>query len=212
MKRIAVSVVFVGLLLVLAVGSEGCSSLSALGALTDIQHLQFKLGDVNNYRVDNIDISRLSEPSQIPPLDLARLGTSIARKSLPVSFRLNVLAKNPNDGAGRTQPTPLYLNRMEWTLVINDRTTITGVVNKELEIPGNGQTTTIPLDIQLDLFKFFNDKGLNDLLDLAFAMGGAKGSSANLQLLAKVAVRISGVGVIEYPNQLTIVNHSFTNG
>jgi hypothetical protein len=200
------------LVLVVALGASGCKSLTnTLGALTDIKNLEFKLGDANAFKVSGIDISTMSQPSQISPLDMARVVANVAGKTLPVSFTLNVLARNPNTGSGRTQPTPLYLSKLDWTLIVDDRTTINGVVNRELEIPASGGTTTIPLQINMDLYKFFNDKGHMDLLNLAMAIGGANGSSSNLKLLAKVAVRIPGVGVVEYPDQITIVDQTFNS-
>jgi hypothetical protein len=195
----------------LAVVSPGCKTLKDVtNALTGFQKLQFKLGDVNNFRLNGVDVSKVSQQGQINPLDIARIGAAIAQKSLPVEFTLNVLAKNPNDGSSGTQATPLYLRKMAWTMLIDGRTTINGTVDQRLQIPGSGQTTTIPLTVGLDLYKFFNDKGMNDLVNLALALGGAQGSSSRLKLTARVSVE-TPLGVIDYPGELTVVNTQFTN-
>lgn len=197
---------------VLMAGSGvGCTTAKGvMNALTNLQKLQFKLDNVNNFRVNGIDISRISQPSQISPLDIARLGAMIASKSLPVSFTLNVAAKNPNDGSGGTQSTPLYLRKLAWTLLVDNRTTINGVVDQRLSIPGSGQSVTIPLTMNLDLYKFFSDKGLDDLMNLALAVGGAQGSASRLKLTARVSVE-TPIGVIDYPGDLTIVDRQFSN-
>jgi hypothetical protein len=189
----------------------GCSTLQSLG---NLKKLQFQLGNVNGFRLNGVDISRIRSASDINPLDLARLGQAIAMKSMPVEFTLNVLAKNPNaatsTGTGN-QATNLYLSRLDWRLLIDDRETINGVVNRRLEIPGNGQTTTIPLTMQLDLYKFFGGQGLNDIIGLAMAIGGANGSSSRLKLVAKVTVDAPIIGPVTYPNEITIVNTQFSN-
>lgn len=190
---------------------NGCTTLkNAANALTSFQNLQFKLGAVNNFKLNGVDVSRFSQPTQISPIDYARIGAAIAQKSLPVEFTLNVLAKNPNDGSSGTQATSLYLRKMAWTLLIDGRTTINGTVDQRLQIPGSGQTTTIPLTVGLDLYKFFGDQGLNDLMNLALALGGSQGSSSRLKLTARVSVE-TPIGVIDYPGELTIVDSQFTN-
>ena len=68
----------------------------------------------------------------------------------------------------------------------------------------------IPVDLSLDLMEFFGNRGYEDLLNLAFAIGGVNGSSSKLRLGARVTVE-TPLGDVEYPNELTIVNASFTN-
>jgi hypothetical protein len=215
MKRTISSLLVAALALLAFAGlSSGCAQLQSVkDALTGVSKLQFKLDNVSGFNVNGINVSNFSQPSQISPLDYARLGAAIAQKSLPVGFTLNVLAKNPNNGSGGTQSVPLYLRKLAWTLLIDNRTTIQGVVDQRLAIPGSGQSVTIPLTIQLDLYKFFSDKGLNDLLNLALAIGGSQGSASNLKLTARVSVEnpfIQGQ-VIDYPGELTIVDKQFTN-
>jgi len=203
--------VLLGALVLMMVGSMGCKSIKGItDALTNLKKLQFKLGDVNGFRLAGIDVSDVTQKSQIRATDILTLTSAVAQRKLPVDFTLNVLARNPNDGSGSATSTPLYLRKLAWTLLIDDRTTINGVVDQRLEIPGTGQTTTIPLTISLDLYKFFSDKGLDDLVNLALAVGGAQGSSARLKLTAKASVE-TPLGVIDYPGELTIVNTQFTN-
>jgi len=191
--------------------STGCQAVKdAVGALGSFQKLQFKLGDPTGFQLAGVDISKLSEPSRLGIMDGAKLLKAFNSKALPVSFDLNVIAKNPNDGSSTTKSTNLFIKKFAWTLSIDDRTTINGVTNKRLMIPGTGQTETFPITMSLDLMKFFGDKGYDDLLNLAFAIGGVSGSSSRLKLTAKVTVE-TPLGDVTYPNDLTIVNTEFTN-
>jgi hypothetical protein len=208
MKRLTAPAI---LLLAIALIIPGCAAYKNISsALTNLGKLQFKLNNVSNMRVSGIDISRATSKSSLGIADAARLAQAFAQGQLPVDFTLNVLALNPNTGTGGTQATPLYLRKMDWTLLIDNRTTINGSVNQRLEIPGNGQSTTIPLTISLDLFKFFKDKGFEDVANLAFALGGASGSASRLKLSARVSIE-TPLGVYDYPNEITIVDREFTS-
>ncbi len=207
MKRRSISAILV---LALALVIPGCSSLRGISdALTNLGKLQFKLNNISNFQVNGVDISRLNSKSNLGIADAARLAQSFAQGRLPVNFTLNVLAQNPNTGTQGTQPTPLFLRKMDWTLVIDDRTTINGTMNQRLEIPGNGQTTTIPLTMGLDLMSFFKDRGYEDVANLMFALGGAQGSASRVKLTARVTVE-TPLGMFEYPDAITIVDRQFT--
>lgn len=186
----------------------GCQSIS--DTLNAFRQLQFKLGDVNNFRLAGVDISRLQTPSKLSITDGARLLSAFNNKELPVTFRLNVEAKNPNTGTGRSGGTDLFFKRMEFTLYVDGRETIDGTVNKRLRVPATGEVEIIPVDMSLDLVEFFGNRGYDDLLNLAFAIGGVDGSSSKLRLGARVTVE-TPLGDFEYPDELTIVNTTFTN-
>ncbi len=201
------------ILLLIACGTTltACQSLKDItSALSSFQQLQFKLGEVNNFRLAGVDISRLANPTSLGISEAAKLLSAYQRDEIPVSFRLNVEAKNPNDGSARTGGADLFVKKMVWTLYIDDKKTIDGTVSKKLRIPANGATEIIPIDIGLDLVDFFGDRGYEDLLNLAFAIGGVDGSSSKLRLGARVTVE-TPLGDVEYPDELTIINSSFTN-
>ncbi|MCB0713382.1 MAG: LEA type 2 family protein [Ignavibacteriae bacterium] len=190
---------------------SGCQTLKdAAGALGSLKQLQFKLGDVDNFKAAGIDISKLSSPSSFSLTDAAKALSAYQSKKLPVSFTLNVLAKNPNTGTSTTKGTDLLLKKLEWTLYIDGKETINGIAGNGLRIPGTGETTTIPLSMSLDLLEFFGNKGYEDLMNLAFAIGGVSGSSSRLTLKGFVTVN-TPLGDVKYPDELTIVNASFTN-
>ena len=92
----------------------GCQSLKdAASALNAFKKLQFKLGDVDNFRLAGVDLSRLQNPSKLSFTDGASLLSAFNKKKLPVSFRLNVEAKNPNPG-GR-EPVAQTSSSRRWS-------------------------------------------------------------------------------------------------
>jgi hypothetical protein len=190
----------------------GCAALKGIpSALANLRKLQFKLDNVSNFRLAGVDVSRFASRGDIGFGDVANLTASILQKRLPAEFTLNIAVRNPNDGTGSPQATSLFLRKIAWTLLIDDKPTISGVTDQRLQIPGNGQTTTIPLTMQLDLYKFFGDQGADNLINLALAIGGSSGSSSRLKMTARVTAEVPPLAPFEYPGDITIVDKAFTN-
>lgn len=197
------------LLLVVALFLVSCSSIRDItNSLTSLQKMQFKLAGVTGMRVAGVDIAKLSSPSSLSIADGLALTQAFARKSLPTTFVLGVDAKNPNTGTTSAKSVPLTLNDLQWRLLIDDKPTISGGLDRPVDVPGNGKTAQIPLAMNLDLYSFFADKGYDGILNLALALGGQSGSAARVKLDAMPSVG-TPLGPITYPNRITIVNTEF---
>jgi len=186
------------------------SSCSVYETMVNISRLKFKLGAVNNFTVSGINISNKSSLQDFNAMELLNLTQVIATGKLPASFTLNVEAKNPNDGTGGFPKTDATLKAFPWRLEIDNVETISGNIGTPVSVPGTGQITNIPLTMNVDLIEFFGNKGYENLLNLALALGGQQGSSSKLSLFARPTVS-SPLGDIKYPSELKIVDQSFTN-
>jgi hypothetical protein len=93
--------------------------------------------------------------------------------------------------------------RFAWTLLLDDRETIDGVVEREISLPP-GDPQIIPLRMRLDLIEFF-DGNATDLLNLALRFAGADAETADVKLRALPTVE-TPLGPIEYPATITIVS------
>lgn len=192
---------------VMLITMTGCS---VFQSIVNLSRLQFKLGQVNGFTVNGVSLSGKSSLSDFNSIDLIKISQAVASGTLPVSFVLNVQAKNPNDGTGGYPNTNATISNFPWRLLINDKQTISGGLQNAVTIPGTGQVSNIPLQINLDLLKFFQNKGYEDLINLALAIGGNKGSASSLTLYAQPTVS-TGLGPIKYPDELKIVSVQFTN-
>lgn len=188
-------------------GYAGCS---VYQTFVNLSRLQFKLGEVGSFTLNGVNLSNKTSLSDFSASEILRISQAVANGSLPVSFVLNVQAKNPNDGTGGYPNTNATIDDFPWRLLINDKETISGGLNNPVTVPGTGQITVIPLRMNLDLVKFYQNKGYQDLINLALSIGGNKGSSSNLTIYAQPTVSTS-LGPIKYPNELRIVNAQFTN-
>ncbi len=156
------------------------SSCSVYETMVNLSRLKFKLGAVNNFTVSGINISGKKSLQDFNPLEVVNLTSVIASGKLPVSFTLNVEAKNPNDGTGGYPKTDATLKAFPWRLEIDNVETISGNIGSPVTVPGTGEVTNIPLTMNIDLIEFFGNKGFDNLINLALTLGGQQGSSTRL--------------------------------
>jgi len=191
MRTRTVSLVF------LAGATVSCATLQQIAALRSVD---FQLDRVADARVAGIDVSRVSSYSDLSLFDAARVGAAIARRELPLAFRLHVRAENPADN-----PVTARLVRMQWTLFLEDTETISGLIDQEFELPP-GRPMNIPVDVSLDLFDFFERSG-PDLFNLALNLMGVGAEPSKVALRAVPTVN-TALGPISYPQPITIVDRT----
>jgi hypothetical protein len=190
---------------------SGCATLQQIqDTLVNIKRLQFKLDSVTPGNLAGINLAAIDGPAKLSIPDGLKLVSAFKQKSLPLSMTLNVAAKNPNDGTGGSSQKSALLKALAWTLKIDGKETISGDIPNPIEVPGTGQATVIPLQMSLDLYKFFSDQGYESLLNLALAVAGQKGSTARITLTAVPTVSVAGIA-LKYPGQVEIVDKEFTN-
>jgi hypothetical protein len=200
-------ILFISSLLIAAITFVQCSILQTM---TNLSRLQFKLGNVNGFKVNNIDISEKSSLSDLSPMELMSLTSVISKGKLPVSFVLNVNAKNPNDGTGGYPRTDATLKGLRWRLFIDDKETVSGDIDSPVTVPGTGEVSNIPLRIELDLLQFFKNEGFEKIANLVLSIGGKQGSSSRITVYATPTVS-TPFGDIKYPGELKIIDKDFTN-
>lgn len=183
---------------------------SVYQTLTNLSRLQFKVGEINSFRLNDIEISNKSSLNDFSQTDILKLTTIFTQGKLPVSFVLNVDAKNPNDGTGGFPRTEATLKSFKWRLFIDGKETIARDIDAPVNVPGTGEVTKIPLRINIDLLQFFKDKGFEKVINLALALGGKNGTTTKITLYAKPTVS-TPIGNITYPGELKIIDTQFTN-
>lgn len=174
--------------------AAGCAT---LGEIIALRRVDFAIDRLSGVRVAGIDVSRFRSFDELGVSDAARLTRAVLDDRLPLELTLHLDATNPADNASAR------LQRLDWTLVLRDRDTVSGVLERSYAIPA-GSTTGIPLDLELDLLEFF-DGSARDLFDLALSLAGGASTP-------DVALRASPIidtphGPIRYPAPIVIRPH-----
>lgn len=187
-----------------------CGSLREMtNALMSMKDMQFKISRVGDMKISGVDVSRLSSISDVNPTQTVRLLEAYHSKNIKASFTVYLEAKNPNDGSvANTKPLDLTLKELPWTLFLDDRTVVSGVVRKDIPLTGGSVSGPIPLEIVMDVSKVLFENGYDEIMKTMMEIGGPNGSPARLTIKARPTVS-SPYGIIKSPNDITIVSTEF---
>lgn len=194
----------IGILLI-AVAAGACS---VLQTISNISRLKYKIASAANYQLSGVEIRNKKSLKDFNAMEVLKLSGGLMRGSLPLTFTLNIEAKNPNDGSGGFPATDISIANFPWRLFVNDKEVVSGELKEPVLVPGKGEATIIPLQIQFDVAKSFKEKSLDDLLSMVLQVAGAGGSTSNLKLKAQPSLG-TPIGVIKYPDEITIVDKTF---
>lgn len=152
--------------------------------LSNFSAPRFKIENITEFKLAGIPLATKSSINDFSPIDAVKLGQEVARNRLPASFIINIAVKNPNTGVGGSKPIPVTLKKMDWVLFIDGVQTISGKLNKEFQYPANNTVGYLPLEVSLDLFEFFGNRGYEGLINLALYLGGVKSDPSKIVIEA----------------------------
>ena len=175
----------------------GCATLQQLAALRQVD---FSLAGVQRGRLAGVELSRIASYRDLSATEIARIALAVAQKDLPLEFQLDVRAENPADN--RVTAT---LVRLAWTLLLNDKETINGVIDTTYTLPP-GQPVTLPFQMRLNLLQFF-DGTAQELVNLAASLAGLQADPTKITLRAVPTIN-TPLGPISYPTPITIVSRT----
>lgn len=175
----------------------GCAALQQLAAL---RHVAFSLAGVQDGRLAGVPLARIASYRDLTATDMARFALAVANGEMPLEFRLDVLADNPAEN--RTTAT---LVRLAWTLLLDDKETINGVLDTTYTLPA-GEPVILPLRMRLNLVDFFEGSA-ESLVNLAAGLAGVRADPARITLRAVPTIE-TPLGPISYPTPITIVSRT----
>ena len=182
------------LVCIIPVATTGCKTLREVKNLKDVE---FQIDRVTDAQLAGVSLRRVQSYNDLSATEVARLGSALSRGEAPLSFTLHVEATNPESNS-----VDARLTEMDWTLLLQDRETITGTFDREVVL-SPGTPTDIPIDVSLDLVEFF-DENVRGLVELATAIGG-EGPPANVKLEVQPTIQTK-LGPMRYPKPITVVS------
>lgn len=174
---------------------SGCATLQQIVALRDVD---FEIDRLSDVRLAGVDLARVTSYSQLSITEAGRLVAAVSQRTLPMDFRLHLTALNPADNS-----VDARLMRMDWTLLLQDRETLSGTFAEETLLR-RGQPTDVPITISLDLMDFFQGNA-QELFNLALSLSGQGGAPTEVTVRATPTVD-TAIGPIRYPTAITIVS------
>lgn len=184
-------------ILILLAGVAGCATLQQVLALRQVR---FTLDGVGDPRLAGVDLNRIASLRDVSVAELSRVAAAVGRNELPFEFQLRIGAGNPEENQ-----VAATLTRLAWTLYLDERETIRGVVDSAVTIPP-GTESLIAIRMRLNLLEFFNGSA-QDLVNLAASLAGRDADPTKITLRA-IPTITTPLGPISYPTPLTIVNRT----
>jgi hypothetical protein len=174
---------------------QGCSFLQQTSEMTNFSKCDFRLESVDNVSLGGINIEDASSIADLGILDYAKLTSVLASGSLPLTFNLNVQARNPNSGKAA-------MNKLDWILFIDDIEMTRGILNDRIEILPNN-IKSFPVGMNFDLVRALSGESGDALLNFAFNLSGSGERPTRIKLKAKPTIYVGGTP-LEYPGYITI--------
>lgn len=174
--------------------ASGCT---LLREVSNLRNVDFRIDRISQGHLAGVNLEGIESYRDLSARDLARLSASLADGEMPLSFVLHLEATNPEDNDVNAR-----LTEMDWTLLLEDQETVSGTFDREMVLePGDPQD--VPIDIDLDLIRFFDDN-LRGFVELASAVGG-EGPPQNIKLQVQPTIQ-TRLGPIRYSSPVTVVS------
>lgn len=170
---------------------SACATLQQIGAL---QQVDFSLRGVSQVHLAGIDFTRVRSFSDLSFAEAASLATAVRDRDLPLTLDLDVMALNPRDNHADAR-----LVQLDWTLFLEGRETVSGVVDREVVLP-RGEPIAVPVGVSLNLVEFYEGNA-QDLFELAQSLAGVGGEPKEVAVEALPTVQTS-LGPIRYPRPI----------
>jgi hypothetical protein len=181
----------------LALGLAACATAQGILALRQVD---FGIDRVATVRLAGVSLDHVRSASDVSLLDYGRITAAVLRHQIPLEFDVHVMGANP-----QANNTTARLVRMQWTLDLNGRETVSGTLDTAYTFPP-GSTTDIRVPVRLDLAQFFQSSAA-DALDLALGLAGLSSRQTEVVLRA-VPIIDTPLGPIRYPSAITIVRRT----
>lgn len=183
---------------------SGCDILNQATQMLNLTKCEFRLATVDQLKLAGVNIQQVHKLSDLNMLDAGKItAAALSGGSLPLTFTLNVEAKNPNSSMAG-------LNRLDWILLIDDIEMVSGTNQNRVQIPANGGTATLPLAISVDLKQALKGKSGDAIANFGLNLAGAGNRPTRITLKAKPTI-VVGNQTIAYPGYLTVQNEFTSN-
>jgi hypothetical protein len=180
----------------------GCS---VFKTIANISYVKFRLKDIANFKVLGIEISNKTSLKDLNFSEIARLTSAVTGDKLPVSFTVNIEAKNSNKDA--YEATDVQITSFPFTLYYDNKELLSGDVDKPITIPGKNQTVVFPVRISFDILKAFNNLSLDEIAAIIFELGGKNKNLKAVKIKAEPQIMLPGG--FTYKQAVTISSDQF---
>lgn len=183
------------LILLVALGLSSCDVLLQMAQMANFANCTFDFNSVNSVQMLGMNLSKGMSKSDLNVNQLLILTQALMKKSLPVTFNVNLDVSNPNS-------TPASMTKMDYILSLNDKQVIATTMDKSINVPANA-SNVITIPVTTDLFQLFSGESADAILNLAFKLAGASSDPVNVGIKVKPYITVGGQQ-LAYPDYISM--------
>lgn len=184
-------------LVLLAIGLlPSCDVVNQASQAVNLINCDFRIQSVSDIRLVGIDVDQISSMKDLTWSDAQKLMVALTKPTFPLTFTLNIDARNPN-------VTTAGLNSLDYILFIDDIQMTSGTFSQPVSIPPNHGTTLIPMQMEVDLKQVLQGKSADAILNFAMNLSGTGGKPTRFKVKLKPYIRVNGQP-LSYPGYITV--------
>ena len=173
-----------------------CDVVNQATRAVNLINCDFRIRSVTDIMLAGVDVDHISNVKQLTWSEAQKLMVALAKPTFPLTFRLNIDARNPNvNTAG--------LNNLDYIVYIDDIQMTSGTFNQPISIPPNNGTATIPMQMTVDLKQVLQGKSADAILNFAMNLAGSGGKSTRFKVKLKPYIMVNG-SLLSYPGYITV--------
>lgn len=186
-------------LLLIAALCSACRSLNGqVDQIKALEKCKYEVSSVDSIYAANVNIRDIRGREITDLLKAPRLALAIMRKNVPLKARVNLVINNPTNQLAA-------INQFEYKILVKSRELAGGFVNQKISISPNGGTTTIPIQINSNIYHVLSDeKAMNAITDFLI---GSDDSDKERKGMVTIKIKPTldfGNRQIKYPGYITI--------
>ena len=163
-----------------------------------LEDCKYEVSSVDSTYVANVNIKDIIGQEKIDLTKMPRLAFAFLRKDVPLKARINLAITNPSNQLAA-------VNQFEYKVLIKSLELASGFVNQKVTISPNGGTTTVPIQINSNIYHIISDdKAMDAISD--FLIGSEDRSKEKKSIVTfKIKPTLDlGNRQIKYPGYISI--------
>lgn len=171
--------------------------ISQIRALEDCKYLVNSLDSIS---IANIKLQDFINGDNVNLANMPRLGLAILTKNVPLKAKINLTINNPTNKLAA-------INQFEYKVLVKNAEIASGLVNQRISISPKGGTTTVPLQINSNIYNFISDKSTLDAITGFFSESADRKKSGEYKQTLTIKIKPTldlGNKQIKYPGFIDI--------
>jgi LEA14-like dessication related protein len=174
----------------------GCGVNKQAQQIAALEKCTYKLISAENITIGGTSINNIANMENLNLASLPGLALGLLRQDVPLKARLNLEIKNPSSSQAA-------INEFEYKVLINNQELATGFVNQLVDVQPGG-TTMVPVDLNLNAYKFIsNKKVMQEVVEFLQAGSGTEERKGLVTLKIKPSIKV-GNTLVKYPGFISM--------